>query len=116
MSLSSIEYFTESTRILSRVSFLSKGSFLSRTMVSVMSVPTLPRILSTASLSDMPLTSWPSILTIRSFAIRPALAAGVPSMGETTLMTPFSIVTSMPSPPNSPRVWTLMSSNCFLFM
>jgi len=29
--------------------------------------------------------------------------------GDTTLTTPLSIVTSMPSPPNSPRVWTCMS-------
>ena len=38
--------------------------------------------------------------------------AGVSSIGETTLTMPFSIVTSMPSPPNSPRVCTCMSRKC----
>ena len=36
--------------------------------------------------------------------------AGVPSIGETTLTKPCSCVTSIPSPPNSPRVCTCMSS------
>ena len=39
----------------------------------------------------------------------PALAAGVPSIGEITLTRPSSIVTSSPSPPYSPRVETCMS-------
>ena len=42
-----------------------------------------------------------------------ARAAGVSSIGETTLTRPFSIVTSMPSPPNSPRVCTCMSLKFF---
>ena len=37
------------------------------------------------------------------------LRAGVSSIGATTLISPSSIVTSMPSPPNSPRVCTCMS-------
>ncbi len=44
-----------------------------------------------------------------SLAMTPALAAGVSSIGETTLTRPSSIVTSMPRPPNSPRVCTCMS-------
>jgi hypothetical protein len=43
------------------------------------------------------------------------LAAGVSSIGETTFTTPFSIVTSMPSPPNSPLVCTCMSRKFFGF-
>ena len=53
---------------------------------------------------------------MRSFAMSPALAAGVSSIGETTLITPFSIVTSMPRPPNSPRVCTCMSRKLFGLM
>ena len=39
----------------------------------------------------------------------PAAKAGVSSIGETTLIRPSSIVTSMPRPPNSPRVCTCIS-------
>ena len=39
----------------------------------------------------------------------PALDAGVSSIGETTLTSPSSIVTSMPSPPNSPEVVSCIS-------
>jgi len=38
------------------------------------------------------------------------LAAGVSSIGATTLIRPSSMVTSMPSPPNSPRVCTCARS------
>ena len=44
---------------------------------------------------------------MKSLARMPALAAGVSSMGETTLMTPSSMVTSMPRPPNWPEVSSL---------
>jgi hypothetical protein len=40
----------------------------------------------------------------------PAREAGVPSIGEITLTTPSSLVTSMPRPPYSPRVVSCMSS------
>ncbi|MCY1440958.1 hypothetical protein D9M71_572530 [compost metagenome] len=72
-------------------------------------LPALPRILSTASISEMPLVGWPSILTIRSPGWMPALEAGVSSMGETTLMKPSSAPTSMPRPPNSPLVLSCSS-------
>ena len=42
--------------------------------------------------------------------LMPARAAGVSSIGEMTRMKPPSCVTSIPSPPNSPRVCTRMSS------
>jgi len=48
-------------------------------------------------------------MVMMSLARIPALEAGVSSIGETTLISPSSIVTSMPSPPNSPRVCTCMS-------
>ncbi len=78
-------------------------------MVSEIGVLTGPRIFSTACSSVRPTICSPSRWVMRSFACRPALEAGVSSMGETTLTTPFSIVTSMPRPPNSPRVCTCMS-------
>ena len=43
----------------------------------------------------------------------PALEAGVSSIGDTTLMTPSCIVTSMPRPPNLPEVCTCMSRKFF---
>ena len=46
---------------------------------------------------------------MKSPASTPALAAGVSSIGVMTLTRSFSIVTSMPRPPNSPLVWTRMS-------
>jgi hypothetical protein len=82
---------------------------LARRIEILIEVPTLPRIFSTASWSVRPCTGSPSSAKIRSPDWTPALEAGVSSIGDTTLMTPFSIVTSMPSPPNSPRVWTCMS-------
>ena len=82
----------------------------SRTTVITMSEPTGPRILSTASASVRPSTDSPSIWVMKSLASTPASAAGVSSMGETTFTKPFSMVTSIPRPPNSPRVCTFMSS------
>ena len=68
-----------------------------------------PRIFSTASFRLRPITASLSICVMMSPAWMPALAAGVSSIGETTLTSPLSIVTSMPSPPNSPFVCTCMS-------
>jgi hypothetical protein len=96
--------------IVSRVSDRSIGSFtLLRRIEILIAVPTLPRIFSTASCRVRPCTGSPSSAKIRSPDCTPAFEAGVSSIGDTTLMTPFSIVTSMPRPPNSPRVWTCMS-------
>ena len=50
---------------------------------------------------------------MKSPVLMPALAAGVSSIGVITLMRPSSIVTSMPTPPNSPRVWICMSLKAF---
>ena len=63
-----------------------------------------PRIFSTAWLSVRPCTASSSRCVITSPARIPAFAAGVSSIGATTLISPSSIVTSIPSPPNSPRV------------
>ena len=43
----------------------------------------------------------------------PALDAGVSSIGDMTFTTPASIVTSIPSPPNSPLVSVCISSKVF---
>ncbi len=102
---------TGETVMVSRVILTSKGSSVpSRWRVMVMSEPTGPRIMSTASLRVRPITLSPLTWTMRSPGWTPARSAGVPSIGATTLTTPFSWVTSMPRPPNSPLVWTCMSS------
>ena len=51
-----------------------------------MSVPTAPRIFSTASCRLRPCTGSPSSWVIRSPALKPAREAGVSSIGETTLI------------------------------
>ncbi len=79
-------------------------------MVRVIREPALPRMLSTASVIDWPLVGLPSICTIRSPGWMPARAAGVSSIGETTLMKPSSLPTSMPRPPNSPLVLSCSSA------
>ena len=51
---------------------------------------------------------------MRSPALTPAFCAGVSSIGAMTLTKPFSMPTSMPSPPNWPVVPTFSSSYCSL--
>ena len=109
MSPASRRKRTDFTLMTSRVSDTSNGSLPARRMPILIGVPALPRIFSTASCRVSPCTGSPSSAKIRSPDWMPALAAGVSSIGDTTLMTPFSMVTSMPSPPNSPLVWTCMS-------
>ncbi len=104
-----VRWRTERMVITARSILTSNASSSPRRMVSVMPEPTLPRIFSTASDRVRPSTASPSRWLIRSFGCSPALAAGVSSIGDTTLTRPFSMVTSMPSPPNSPRVCTCMS-------
>ena len=100
--------------MMSRTIVISIGlSAPSRRMVSLIGVLTRPRIFSTASFSVRPRTSSPSISEMKSPASTPALAAGVSSIGVMTLTSSFSIVTSMPRPPNSPLVWTRMSLRGF---
>ena len=84
-----------------------------RMMVSLILVLTGPRIFSTAWFRVRPCTCSSSSWVMMSLARMPALAAGVSSIGVTTLTRPSSIVTSMPRPPNSPRVCTCMSRKLF---
>ncbi len=96
--------------MMSRVSVTMTGlSAPLRMMVSLILVFTGPRIFSTAWFRVRPCTCSSSSLVMMSLARTPALAAGVSSIGATTLIRPSSMVTSMPSPPNSPRVCTCMS-------
>ena len=79
-------------------------------MVSVILLPAGPRILSMASLSGRPAMELPSMPAMRSPVLMPARLAGVPSIGEITLIRPpSSWVTSMPTPPNWPLVVICMS-------
>ena len=83
----------------SRTTVILSGSVTpSRRTVSMMEELAGPRIFSTASRSVSPCTGSPSRCEMRSPARMPALTAGVSSIGEITLMSSFSIVTSMPSP------------------
>ena len=69
-----------------------------------MRLPGSPRMALTASRRLMPSIELPSMPLIMSPGLRPARSAGVPSIGEITLIRPSSCVTWMPSPPNSPEV------------
>ena len=71
----------------------------SRVTVSRTEVLAGPRIRSTASLRVSPSTLVSSILTMTSLASSPARAAGVSSIGLTTLTKPPSCITSSPRPP-----------------
>ena len=62
----------------------------SLSIVSTISLPGLPRIIFTASMSDIPLTDLPSNLIIKSPALTPARCAGVSSIGDITLTKPSS--------------------------
>ncbi len=85
----------------------------SRMTVSVTLVPSLPLICFTALNSVMFLVVSPLILTILSPGLRPAWYAGVSSIGETMVRTPFSRVISIPNPPKSPANSDLNSLNIF---
>ena len=74
-------------------------------------VPFSPRICLTASIRLICLVSLPSTLMILSPALRPALKAGVSSMGETTVRIPSLTVISIPIPENLPEVSTCSSLN-----
>ena len=62
----------------------------------------------------MPRVGSPSMATIRSPGSRPALAAGVPSMGAMILGTPCTSEISMPRPPNLPVILACDSLNSCL--
>ena len=105
---------TERIRITSRIIATSKGcSTPPRCTVITISELTGPRMRSTASPRVKPKTCSPSMPIIKSPDCIPALCAGVSSIGDTTFTKPFSIVTSIPSPPNSPRVCTCISPYAF---
>ena len=67
-------------------------------------VPGLPLISLTASFKVSPFTKVSSSLIIKSPLFRPALNAGVSSIGVMTSTNPSFIPTSIPKPPNSPAV------------
>ena len=101
---------TERTWMRARVIETSSGfSWPLRMILSLILEFSGPRIFSTAWLSVSPCTGSSSRCVMMSLAMMPALAAGVSSIGATTLIRPSSMVTSMPRPPNSPRVCTCMS-------
>ncbi len=103
--------------MISRTIEMSMGlSTPLRTILSWVLVSIGPFILPTASSRLSPWTASSLIWVIRSPDRMPALAAGVSSIGATTLTRPSSIVTSMPSPPNSPLVVSCMSRQAFSFM
>ena len=103
--------------MISRVMVTSKGlSTPGRLIPSVMVEPGSPRIFSTASSSEMPSMLLELIDRIRSPGFMPAFAAGVPSIGEITLISPSSPVTSSPRPPNAPLVCTMKAAYCFSVM
>ncbi len=102
---------TAGTLISARTIVTSNGSAMpSRTTVITIFESIGPRIKSTASFSVRPSKPTPSTWVTKSPGCMPASNAGVPSMGVTTLMNPSSWVTSMPRPPNAPRVSTRMSA------
>src|SRR5579875_696854 len=92
MSLSMSWERTDWTLMTERLIATVKGGCVPRRMASLISLPIGPRIFWTASLRLMPDTGWPSMATIRSPGLSPALAAGVPSIGDTTFTRPLSIV------------------------
>ena len=99
----SVRARTAVSLMLSRMIDKSKGcSSPSRTTVITISDPTGPRIRSTASCKVSPSTLSPFTAVMKSPDWIPAASAGVPSIGDTTLIQPSSCVTSRPRPPNSP--------------
>ncbi|MGY4312690.1 hypothetical protein ACVWW1_001993 [Bradyrhizobium sp. JR3.5] len=87
-----------------------------RTTFSRIELLGAPFILLTAWSSVRPWICSSSIEVITSPDMMPAREAGVSSIGATTLTKPSSIVTSMPSPPNSPCVVSCISAQPFSFM
>ncbi len=103
----SIRERTDWVLIIARTSFTSNGAPAPRWIVSVTSLFSGPRILSVISDGVSFCTGWPSNWVMRSPGFSPARAAGVLSMGDTTLMRPFSIETSIPTPANCPLLSAL---------
>lgn len=58
----------------------------------------------TAADDGIDIESLPSISTMISLGFSPALAAGVPGRGETTVRYPFLLFISTPIPPNFPDI------------
>jgi len=77
--------------------------------ISITEVEGSPLSLLTASCNDMFMVESSSIAIILSPDLRPALNAGVPSIGEITVSIPSLRPTTIPSPPNLPEVPILNS-------
>jgi len=95
-------------------------SLPSRIIVSVTFVPLSPLSILTAASSVISRVTSPSILTILSPASIPALKAGVSSIGDITVRILSLIPISIPMPPNSPFVssvisWKLSGSRNWLY-
>ena len=99
-----------------RIEISSGLSTPSRLIVSVTFELGAPRIFSRASSRDSHCTVLPFSAVMMSPALIPALEAGVPSIGLTTLTKPFSWVTSIPRPANWPVVCISISRNSAAFM
>ncbi len=67
-------------------------------------VPSLPLIFCTASSVLIFIADSSSMATILSPALTPALSAGVPLRGATTVNTPLAIPISIPTPPKLPLI------------
>ena len=93
---------------LTNVTVLLVWDFLTST-ISITEVEGSPLSLLTASCNDMFMVESSSIAIILSPDLRPALNAGVPSIGEITVSIPSLRPTTIPSPPNLPEVPILNS-------
>ncbi len=100
VSVSTVGMFITSLTMLS-----SKGSLIpSLYNVSLTAVPFLPRISLTAESPFSVFVTVSSILRILSPGFTPALYAGVPLTGATTVKTPSFIPTSIPTPSICPLI------------
>ena len=87
----------------------SSPSSGSRMIVSLTFVPGAPRKRLRTSVTSMSFALSPSTWAIRSLGRTPAIYAGVPGMGVSTVSQSSLTLTRMPTPPNSPSVSVLIS-------
>ncbi len=89
--------------MVSRMMGISRGSASSpRSMVSVTVVPFSPRMRFTASSKLKSLVLFPSMSVMMSWAFKPALSAGDPSKGATTVSWLCLMAISAPMPSKRP--------------
>ena len=100
--LSSSLDFTAFSSIIALVISISRLSTSFLETRNLIFDPTFPRIIETASDNVIPRTGSSSKWVIISPDLTPALSAGVSSIGDITFTKPFSRVTSITKPPNSP--------------